>query len=87
MAERHTIAEMIGEGLREAGILIAVFGILDKFLRSETPTVTSTSSARTWLEMFDLLPLGCATFRNPPTSRHFNDQLGSNPLGLSNLET
>jgi len=44
MAERHTIEEMTGEWLREASILVAVFGILDKFLRSEIPTLTWTLS-------------------------------------------
>ena len=42
MSERRGLAELIGEGLRESGVLIAVFGMLDKFLRSETPTVVWT---------------------------------------------
>jgi hypothetical protein len=32
---RKTRAEMVGEALREAGILVAVFGIMDAFLDHE----------------------------------------------------
>jgi len=38
---------MIGEGLREIGVLIAVFGMLDKFLRGEPVTATWTAAVLT----------------------------------------
>jgi len=42
MAERRELAEMIGEGMREIGVLIAVFGMLDKFVLTEVgPTPVS----------------------------------------------
>jgi hypothetical protein len=47
MAERHEVAEMIGEGMREVGVLVAVFGMLDKFLRGEPPTAIWTASVLT----------------------------------------
>ncbi len=40
MSEKKTNAEMSGEALREIAVLLAVFGILDKVLRNEGPTVT-----------------------------------------------
>jgi len=33
--ERKSVAEMIAEGLREIGVLILVFGVLDKLLKAE----------------------------------------------------
>jgi len=42
MSERKSLAEMAGEFLREAAVLIAVFGILDKVLRNEGPTLAWT---------------------------------------------
>ena len=38
VAERKSVAEMLGEWMREASVLVAVFGILDKLLRGEGPT-------------------------------------------------
>lgn len=43
MSERRTSAEMVGEALREAGVLTAVFGMLDKFLRDEGPSLRWTA--------------------------------------------
>src|SRR5260370_35542186 len=43
MAERRKLAEMIGEGTREMEALIAVFGMLDKFVLTEVgPTAKWT---------------------------------------------
>jgi hypothetical protein len=39
-----TKAEMIGDAMRESAILLAVFGILDKFLRSEGPSLLWATS-------------------------------------------
>jgi hypothetical protein len=43
MSERRSRAEMVGEALREAGVLTAVFGMLDKILREEGPTLGWTA--------------------------------------------
>ncbi|HEV3193383.1 MAG TPA: hypothetical protein VGY54_22905 [Polyangiaceae bacterium] len=44
MSERHEVAEMIGEAMREIGVLVAVFGMLDKILRNEGPTADWTAA-------------------------------------------
>jgi hypothetical protein len=64
MTERHTITEMSSEWLREASILVAVFGILDKFLRSETPTWGWTFSVLTVALLFFVI--GCTLERWRP---------------------
>ncbi len=38
VSERRGVTELIGDGLREAGVLIAVFGMLDEFVHGEGPT-------------------------------------------------
>jgi hypothetical protein len=42
--ERRRRARLVGDALREAGILIAVFGMLDKFLRDEGPSLAWTAA-------------------------------------------
>lgn len=37
--EKKSKAEMIGEGLRDCGILVVVFGFLDPMVQHETPSV------------------------------------------------
>jgi hypothetical protein len=46
MTDRHSMTEMIGEGLREAGVLVAVFGMLDKFVHGEGSTDARRRSLR-----------------------------------------
>jgi len=43
MSERRSTAEIIGDGLREAGVLVAVFGMLDKFVHGEGPSTAWTT--------------------------------------------
>ena len=38
MSERKDKYEMTGEFLREAGVLVCTFGMLDRFLRDQWPT-------------------------------------------------
>jgi hypothetical protein len=44
MAERRGLAEMSGDAMREIGVLVAAFGVLDKFLFDQGPTVAWTAS-------------------------------------------
>jgi len=44
MSERHGVAEMIGDGMREIGVLVAAFGLLDKFVLGERPTALWTGA-------------------------------------------
>jgi hypothetical protein len=39
MNERRPVAEMIAETWREIGVLVLVFGMLDKFVHDETPSI------------------------------------------------
>ena len=44
MSEPRKIAEMIGEAMREGGVLRAVFGMLDKFLLPAGPSTGWTAA-------------------------------------------
>ena len=44
-SERKSAAEMIGEYLREAAVLVAVFAILDKLVEGHAVTLTWSVSA------------------------------------------
>ncbi len=44
-SERKTLAEMIGEFLREAAVLVAVFAILDRLVAEETVTTAWLAGA------------------------------------------
>jgi hypothetical protein len=44
MSERRELPEMIGEAMREGGVLVAVFGMLDKFVHGEGPSSAWTSA-------------------------------------------
>ncbi len=53
MSDRKSVAAMIGDGLREGGVLVAVFGMLDKFVHGEGPTTTwTTAVVATSLSLF-----------------------------------
>jgi hypothetical protein len=43
--ERKTLAEMIGEFLREAAVLVAVFAILDRLVQGQAVTTTWLAGA------------------------------------------
>jgi hypothetical protein len=42
--EPKGVAEMVGEAMREIGVLVAVFGMLDKLLRGDGATVGWTAA-------------------------------------------
>ena len=42
MSEQKPVSEMIGEAMREAGVLVLVFGMLDKFVHDSAPTMVWT---------------------------------------------
>lgn len=44
MADRRGVAEMTGEAMREVGVLIAAFGMLDKWLLGSGPSWQWTSA-------------------------------------------
>jgi hypothetical protein len=51
---RKTLAEMVGELLREGGILLLVFGLLDPFLRGGAPGLPWVG----WVVGLSLLAIG-----------------------------
>jgi hypothetical protein len=44
MPDRRGVAEMFGDAMREIAVLTAAFGLLDKFVFSEGPTLTWTGA-------------------------------------------
>lgn len=58
MAERRSAGELIGETLREAGILVLVFGLLDAFVRDNKPPSIVWTSWVVGLGLFGIV-VGC----------------------------
>jgi hypothetical protein len=64
MSQRHGVTEMTGDGLREAGVLVGVFGMLDKFVHGQGPTIIWTAAVLT-ISLF-LFAAGCILERRRP---------------------